>query len=77
MVFRIKDFRSTDGIFGLPISEPDRLTGGFRSSESGIFGQPIVIGLPILIWVVFPSLFSKDVFIVGFGAYCALAHDFN
>ena len=45
---RIRDFRSTGGIFGLSI----------------------------LVWVALPCLFSNVVFMMGLGAYCALAHDF-
>ena len=63
--------------FSLPISGPNRSIGYFWFSESGIFGRLIDIGLPILVWVAFPGLFSDDVFIIGFGAYYALAHDFN
>ena len=63
--------------FGLPISGPDRSIDYFWSSESGIFGRLIDIILPILVWIALPGLFSDDVFIVGFGTYCALAHYFN
>ena len=49
---------------GLPIPVPDRSTG-------------MIFGLPILVWVALPGLFSDVVSMVGFGVYCALAHDLN
>ena len=36
-----------------------------------------ISGLLILVWVALPRLFSNVVSMVGFGTYCALAHEFN
>ena len=60
-IFRV---RSVDRSFWV-----DRIKG-FRSTDW-------ISGLPILVWVISQTCFLMILIMFVFGAYCALAHDFN